>query len=204
MRGPHRAMQRKIGLRTAFTPSVIGAAGVLSSRWRRADRAARFAIGGGITPPQCLDGAAASIVGVGVDEVHWCALRDLLAAEIEAPSDHLRSSDYRKIAAANALVVGLGREKAIEQVCAPPSQQRPAPRIAPGRGPSKSPARQWKSGGAFGLTSKTRSPADSLISPIIVVRECLWPASCALAFLMRGSCRWMRRLRRRFPALVPW
>ena len=131
LRGPHRAMQRKIGLRTAFTPSVISAAGVLLLDGFERIVAARFAIGGGITPPRCLDAAAARFVGVGVDELHWCALRDLLAAEIEAPSDHLRSGDYRKLAAANALVVGLGREKAIEQVCAPPSQQRPAPRIAP-------------------------------------------------------------------------
>ena len=58
-------------------------------------------------------------------------MRDLLAAEIEAPSDHVRSSGYRKIAAANALVAGLGGEQAIEQVCgAPPPPPRPVPRVA--------------------------------------------------------------------------
>jgi len=48
----HRAAQRKIGLRGAFTPSVIAAAGVLTLDAADRIAEARFAVGGGITPPQ--------------------------------------------------------------------------------------------------------------------------------------------------------
>ena len=89
---------------------------------------ARFAVGGGITPPQCLDAAAASIVNQALDAIDWRALRNQLAAEIGAPSDHARSGHYRKVAAANALVAGLGDDKAIEQVCAALPPPRPTPR----------------------------------------------------------------------------
>ena len=127
----HKAAHCKIGLRATFTPSVIGAAGILLLDGAGRVAAARFAVGGGITPPQCLETAAASIAGQAFDAIDWHALRDLLAAEIEAPSDHLRSGRYRKIAAANALVAGLGGEPAIEQVCGvPPPSPRPAPRVA--------------------------------------------------------------------------
>jgi cytosine/adenosine deaminase-related metal-dependent hydrolase len=50
--------------------------------------------------------------------------------EIDAPADHARSRHYRKFAAANALVAGLGRDKAIEEVCAAPPPLRPRPRRA--------------------------------------------------------------------------
>ncbi len=131
----HRATHCKIGLRAAFTPSVIGAAGILVLDGAGRVAAARFAVGGGMTPPQCLETTAASIAGRAFNAIDWHALRDLLAAEIEAPSDHVRSGHYRKIAAANALVAGLGGEQAIEQACgAPPPQPRPVPRVA--RSPS--------------------------------------------------------------------
>ena len=44
-------------------------------------------------------------------------MRDHLAEEIDAPSDPVRSARYRKLAAANALSVGLGGKAAIEAVC---------------------------------------------------------------------------------------
>jgi len=129
---PHRAMHCKIGLRAAFTPSVIGAAGVLFLDSAGRVETARFAVGGGITAPQCLDAATENIVGQTLDSVDWHALRDRLADEIEAPSDSVRSGYYRKVAAANALVAGLGGEKAIEQVCGVVTPEpRPAPRAAP-------------------------------------------------------------------------
>jgi xanthine dehydrogenase D subunit len=126
----YRATHTKIGLRAAFTPSVIGAAGALLLDGTGRIGLARFAVGGGITPPQCLDAAAASIVNQALDAIDWRALRDQLAAEIEAPSDHARSGHYRKIAAANALVAGLGDDKAILQVCAAPPPPRRTPRHA--------------------------------------------------------------------------
>ena len=132
---PHRAMHCKIGLRAAFTPSVIGAAGVVVLDSAGRVETARFAVGGGITAPQCLDAATENIVGRTLDSVDWHALRDRIAAEIEAPSDPVRSGYYRKVAAANALVAGLGGEKAIEQVCGVVTPEpRPAPRAA--RAPS--------------------------------------------------------------------
>ena len=103
---PHRAMHCKIGLRAAFTPSVIGAAGVLFLDSAGRVETARFAVGGGITAPQCLDAATENIVGQTLDSVDWHALRDRLADEIEAPLNSVRSGYYRKVAAANALVAG--------------------------------------------------------------------------------------------------
>jgi xanthine dehydrogenase D subunit len=90
---------------------------------------ARFAVGGGSTPPQCLDRSGASIIGQCLDVVDWRDLRDLLADEIDVPSDHVRSRRYRKTAAANALVAGLGECKAIEAIC---GASRPSPRMMPG------------------------------------------------------------------------
>jgi nicotinate dehydrogenase large molybdopterin subunit len=123
-----RMTHTKIGLRAAFTPSIIGAAGALLLDGAGRIAAARFAVGGGSTPPQCLDAAAASIANQALDAIDWRALRDQLAAEIDAPADHARSRHYRKIAAANALVAGLGRDKAIDEVCAAPPPLRPRPR----------------------------------------------------------------------------
>jgi xanthine dehydrogenase D subunit/xanthine dehydrogenase C subunit len=124
----HRATHRKIGLRAAFTPSVIGAAGVLALDGADRISEARFAVGGGITPPQCLDRSGASIIGQPLETVDWQHLRVLIADEIDAPSDHFRSAGYRKTAAANALVAGLGGKKAIEEIC---GAARASTRMAP-------------------------------------------------------------------------
>lgn len=121
----HKAAHCKIGLRAAFTPSVVGVAGVVLLDGDRRIEEARFAVGGGATPPQCLEAAAASIAGHAFAELDWRSLRDVLVSEIEAPSDPVRSGKYRKIAAANALVTGLGGERAIEQVCRALPKPRP-------------------------------------------------------------------------------
>jgi xanthine dehydrogenase D subunit len=124
------ATHRKIGLRAAFTPSVIGAAGVIVLDQAGHIDLARFAVGGGSTPPQCLDRAAAGIAGLPLEAVDWRNLRNQLAAEIDAPSDHFRSSRYRKIAAANALAAGLGGRKAVAAICgALPACPRIVPQI---------------------------------------------------------------------------
>ena len=57
----HRTTHRKIGLRAAFTPSVIGVAGILVLDSRDRITHARFAVGGGIVSPQCLDRTATSL-----------------------------------------------------------------------------------------------------------------------------------------------
>jgi nicotinate dehydrogenase large molybdopterin subunit len=121
----HKAMHCKIGLRAAFTPSVVGVAGVILLDSSGRIETARFAAGGGTTPPQCLDVAAASIAGHALAELDWRSVRDALVREIVAPSDPIRSGKYRKIAAANALVVGLGGECAIAQVCRALPEPRP-------------------------------------------------------------------------------
>lgn len=130
----HRATHRKIGLRAAFSPSVIGAAGVLALDPRDRITSAQLAVGGGIVPPRCLDRAATNLVGQSVQSIDWKELRDHIAEEIDAPSDPMRSAQYRKFTAANALAVGLGGRSAIEGVCgALPKQTRriPAPAPAP-------------------------------------------------------------------------
>jgi xanthine dehydrogenase D subunit/xanthine dehydrogenase C subunit len=117
MTARQHATHRKIGLRAAFTPSVIGAAGVIVLDEAGRIDVARFAVGGGATPPQCLDRAAAAIAGQPLTAINWRHLRNQLAAEIDAPSDHFRSSRYRKTAAANALAAGLGGRKAVAAIC---------------------------------------------------------------------------------------
>jgi xanthine dehydrogenase D subunit/xanthine dehydrogenase C subunit len=99
---------RKIGLRAAFTPSVINAAGWLSVGQDGQVAAARLAIGGGIVPPVRLRQAEASLTGHTVETIDWPALHDCLKETIAAPGDGFRSSTYRKTVAANALVHGLG------------------------------------------------------------------------------------------------
>jgi CO/xanthine dehydrogenase FAD-binding subunit len=131
----YRAAHRKIGLRAAFSPSVIGAAGLLVLDVDDRVSEARLAVGGGIVPPQWLDGAAARLTGQRLDAVDWKQLRDLITDGIDAPSDAFRSARYRKLVAANALVAGLGSKPAIESICsALPARPRraPSPTHAPG------------------------------------------------------------------------
>jgi nicotinate dehydrogenase large molybdopterin subunit len=101
-----RSIYRKIGLRAAFTPSVIGAAGLISLDGDRIVDA-RFAVGGGITRPQRLRSVEIAITGRLQSSLEWKTLRDDLAGAIDAPSDAFRSARYRRIAAANALSRGL-------------------------------------------------------------------------------------------------
>lgn len=102
-----RWTQRKIGLRAAFTPSIIGVAGMLEL----ADSvivSARLAVGGGIVPPARLFAAEAALVGQSLLAVNWIKLHGVIVEEIAAPDDAFRSGCYRKLVAGNALVSGLG------------------------------------------------------------------------------------------------
>ena len=101
------ATLRKVGLRAAFSPSVVGVAGLLHLD-RGVIAAARLAAGGGPVRPQRLLRSEAILAGLPPEAVDWVGLHAALLAEIEAPDDGLRSAGYRRRVAANALVAGLG------------------------------------------------------------------------------------------------
>jgi xanthine dehydrogenase D subunit/xanthine dehydrogenase C subunit len=98
---------RKIGLRAAFTPGVLGVAGSLSCKEGRIS-AARLAVGSGVVAPARLKVAEAMLSGAILAEIDWKALHAAIAQEIAARDDVFRSGRYRRLAAANALVHGLG------------------------------------------------------------------------------------------------
>ncbi len=107
-----RAVYRKIGLRAAFTPSVIGVAALAPSA-NGAFGCPIIAVGGGITRPQRLGASEALLSGRRPEDIDWDAFRAGAAAEIDTQSDALRSARYRKSAAANALVAGLAGASAL-------------------------------------------------------------------------------------------
>ena len=94
---------RKIGLRAAFTPSVISVAGTMVIDDGLVSRA-RLAVGGGVVPPRRLLATEETLTGTSFTGIDWSAIRPVIAAEIDAPGDVFRSSRYRKRAGANALV----------------------------------------------------------------------------------------------------
>ena len=101
-----RWTQRKIGLRAAFTPSVIGLAGLLEL----ADgviATARLAVGGGVVRPARLTSVETELSGRNLKEIDPAWLRARLRAAIVAPDDVHRSGAYRRRAGANALAAGL-------------------------------------------------------------------------------------------------
>lgn len=99
---------RKIGLRAAFTPSIINVAARLSVGQKEEINVARLAVGGGAVSPARLREAEALLEGCVLSGVNWLRLHECLVDIIEAPSDAFRSRDYRKKVAANAMVYGLG------------------------------------------------------------------------------------------------
>ena len=126
-----RSAYRKVGLRWGFTPSLIGAAGMLALDADDRIAEACLAVGGGITAPHCLVRAAAALQGQQVTAVDWHALRQTLYAEIVATGDHRHSAHYRKLAAANALVSELGGTAALDAIC----PVRPVRRFTPAAAP---------------------------------------------------------------------
>jgi len=101
-----RWTQRKIGLRAAFTPSIIGVAGILDIDGDRI-LAARLADGGGIVQPTRLNTVETSLAGQSLTACDWHKFRHDLLAAIKAPDDDFRSGRYRRTVAANALACGL-------------------------------------------------------------------------------------------------
>ncbi|PKU25474.1 molybdopterin cofactor-binding domain-containing protein [Telmatospirillum siberiense] len=98
---------RKTGLRAAFTPSVIGVAGLLDLHDERI-AAARLAVGGGIVPAARLPGIEAMLRDRLLAEVDWAAVHAAILEAVVAPDDVFRTGGYRRRVAANALVYGLG------------------------------------------------------------------------------------------------
>ena len=96
---------RKIGLRAAFSPAVIGAAG-----WALVEggvvKYAQLAVGGGPVTPARLTDAEARLSGARLSDIDRASLTAALMGEIVAPDDAHRSARYRQRAAANALVAG--------------------------------------------------------------------------------------------------
>lgn len=107
LRPSQRWTWRKIGLRAAFTPSVVNVAGILAMDGGNIT-GARLAVGGGVTRPQRLFAAEHLLIGRNDSDLDWAAIREALIETIDAPDDDFRSGRYRRLAAANALVHGLG------------------------------------------------------------------------------------------------
>jgi xanthine dehydrogenase D subunit/xanthine dehydrogenase C subunit len=106
MHGDSRWTSRKIGLRAAFSPAVIGVAGVIQVAADKIE-CARLAVGGGSVTPTRLAAAEAWLDGQCLTAIDLKALRERLSTEIVAPDDAFRSARYRRLAASNALVSGL-------------------------------------------------------------------------------------------------
>lgn len=101
-----RSTYRKIGYQTAFTPAVIDVAGLLSVENDRIVHC-RMAVGGG-TAATRLHEVEAMVTGNAPDDIDWRRIHGEIMDAIQAPWDDFRSTRYRRLVAANALVHGLG------------------------------------------------------------------------------------------------
>jgi xanthine dehydrogenase D subunit/xanthine dehydrogenase C subunit len=124
-RDGERFIFRKTGLRAAFTPSVVNAAGryvvsgdVIADAW--------LAVGGGIVSPARLTEAEAMLRGASLSSIDWPALHARLLETIAAPDDDFRTGRYRRRVAANALVHGLGGRLPGRSLFPVPSLPEPA------------------------------------------------------------------------------
>jgi CO/xanthine dehydrogenase Mo-binding subunit/CO/xanthine dehydrogenase FAD-binding subunit len=97
---------RKIGLRQAFTASIIASSGMMSVQDSKISDL-RLAVGGGVTPPQRLHGAEAWLLGQTPEDVDLTDLRHRIETEISAPDCSFRTANYRKRVAAAGLAAGL-------------------------------------------------------------------------------------------------
>ncbi|POF30833.1 molybdopterin cofactor-binding domain-containing protein [Roseibium marinum] len=94
---------RKIGLRAAFTPSVIAVSGAIITD-EGTISAARVAVGGGPVAATRLATIERELVGQDLDRIDQALLGSIITDAISAPGDAFRTERYRKRAGANALV----------------------------------------------------------------------------------------------------
>lgn len=97
---------RKVGLRQAFTASIIASAGMMSVQDGKISDL-RLAVGGGATPPQKLHDTEAWLLGQAPKNVDLTDLRHRIETEISAPDCSFRTANYRKRVAAAGLAAGL-------------------------------------------------------------------------------------------------
>ncbi|MCA0044950.1 molybdopterin cofactor-binding domain-containing protein [Celeribacter litoreus] len=100
------AFWRKVGLRQAFTASIISSAGTLLVLEDQIANV-RLAVGGGATPPQRLSGVENWLMGQSIWDVDPDDLKARIESEITAPDCAFRTSNYRKRVAAAALTAGM-------------------------------------------------------------------------------------------------
>jgi CO/xanthine dehydrogenase FAD-binding subunit len=98
-----RAGFRKIGLRAAFTPSVIAVSACLVTVGGNVS-AARLAVGGGPVPATRLREIEHGLLGQEFIRIDWPRLQASIEAAIIAPDDTFRSARYRRRVGARALV----------------------------------------------------------------------------------------------------
>ncbi|MDW6023189.1 molybdopterin cofactor-binding domain-containing protein [Mesorhizobium sp. BAC0120] len=120
-----RSTYRKIGYRAAFTPAVIDVAGLISVDAGRIVHC-RLAVGGGVAAARLYE-VEAKVAGQSLDDIDWSDIHGEIVEAIKAPTDYFRSGRYRRVAAANALVYGLGEvlPKLNELPKRRPHQRRP-------------------------------------------------------------------------------
>lgn len=103
---PTRWTYRKVGLRAGFMPAIIDVAGLLSVSGDRITQC-RMAVGGGGAATR-LHEVEALLIGEPQHAIDWQRVHAALMEAIRAPEDDFRSTRYRRVAAANAMVHGLG------------------------------------------------------------------------------------------------
>lgn len=105
-RADERFLFRKLGLRTAFSPSIINVAGRLGNKG--GGDFACLAVGGGIVAPARLHEAEKLVTDTVDQPIDWPAVHQAMLATIDAPGDGFATSAYRRRVAANMLSFGLG------------------------------------------------------------------------------------------------
>jgi CO/xanthine dehydrogenase Mo-binding subunit/CO/xanthine dehydrogenase FAD-binding subunit len=104
---PNFAVAEKVGRRHGFSPSVVGVAMALQLDPDGRIASARLTVGAGVRPA-LLANTSSKLIGARRGELDWGSLREGLIDEIQAEGDAFRTARYKKIAAANALVMALG------------------------------------------------------------------------------------------------
>lgn len=100
---------QKIGLREAFTPSLLTVSGYCSLTKQGEIQHIRIAAGGAAIPPQRLINCERAIMGSNPKEVDWEHVHLAITEEFITSSDAFVSADYKRLAAANMIISELSR-----------------------------------------------------------------------------------------------